>query len=312
MQHTLAQDITLNGIGLHKGEPVNVRIKPAPMDTGVVFVRTDLHGKPQLKAYWDLVQAVPLCTVLSDGVCEIATIEHLMAALVGYGVDNVIVEVDAAELPILDGSAKPYLDRIIKAGITQQAAPRHLIEVLRPVEVRDGDKFVRLEPSHQPYFHFSIDFESKAIGQQDREYVHLDVNRFAADIAPARSFAQKADVIAAQAAGYALGATIESGILVDDDHVVNEEGLRFSNEFVRHKLLDAMGDLFLAGGPVMGKFIAHKGGHALTNQVLRALFADQKNYQIREDYIGLHDRAAIPTMPGQVRTAKRASAGLSV
>lgn len=289
MQHTLAQDFTLQGIGLHKAEPVTVTVAPGRINTGIVFVRADLDNA-EILAHWSGVEQTPLCTRLHSGDISVSTIEHLMAAFIGCGIDNARVVLNAAEMPILDGSAKPYVDAIRRAGIKKQEAPRQVFEIIKPVEVSDGDKYVRLEPYHAPYFLFSIDFESAAIGRQDLEYVHEDMDRFAREIAPARSFAQARDVLAAQAAGMALGATMEGGILVDGDTVKNPEGLRFDDEFVRHKILDAMGDMSLAGGTVRGKFISHKGGHTLTNRALHALFSDPANYRIDNDYIGLHEQ----------------------
>lgn len=295
MQHTVKSELCFEGVGLHGNQPVSVRVKPGRINTGIVFVRSDLNNAI-LSAHWTAVQQMPLCTTIRSGDVTLSTIEHLMAAFVGCGVDNALVEVSASEMPILDGSAKPYVDAIVKAGLKRQEAPRQIFEILREVSVKDGDKFARFEPGNQARFHFSIDFESKAIGRQDYLYTHNNMHEFVTNIAPARSFAQKRDVEMAQAAGQALGATMKSGILVDGDQVVNPEGLRFDDEFVRHKVLDAMGDLALAGGSVIGTFICHKGGHSLTNQLLHKVFSDPDNYRIAHDYLGLHDHEGIPAI----------------
>ena len=308
MQHTLANDFTLSGIGLHAGQKVTLHVKPGRINSGIVFVRTDLDNM-EILAHWSGVEHVPLCTRIRSGDVTVSTIEHLMAALAGYGIDNARIEIDGAELPILDGSAYPYVEQIRMVGVEKQQAPRQIFEITKPIEIRDGDKFVRLEPYHTAYFNFSIDFEAAAIGRDDMEYIHDDTGRFADQIAKARSFAEEKDLMTAQAAGLALGASMASGILVRDDQVVNPEGLRYTDEFVRHKILDAIGDLYLAGGSIRGKFISHKGGHALTNKALHALFSDPANYRIIQDYIGLHERV-IPVMPGSIRSTQTASAAL--
>jgi UDP-3-O-[3-hydroxymyristoyl] N-acetylglucosamine deacetylase len=277
-QHTLKASISCVGVGVHSGERVSLTLHPAAPDHGIVFRRTDL-GR-DLPARFDWVADTRLCTVLADPTdpkVSIGTVEHVMAALVGAGIDNAIVEVDGPEVPILDGSASPFLFLIDCAGIVAQDAPSRVIEVLRPVRVTDGDAFAELRPSNfgaaSLEMAASIDFDAAAIGRQALTLT-LSANNFRRELSDARTFALAGDIARLREAGLARGGSLDNAVVVDGARVLNPAGLRTSDEFVRHKLLDAVGDLALAGARLRGRFLAHRPGHTLNNRLLRALFAD--------------------------------------
>jgi UDP-3-O-[3-hydroxymyristoyl] N-acetylglucosamine deacetylase len=280
-RHTLKSAISCVGQGLHSGQNVEMRLVPAAPGTGIVFHRTDLGV--DVPASFDRVIDTRLCTVIGEGAARIGTIEHLMAALAAAGIDDVRVEVNAAELPILDGSSAPFLFLIESAGLAAQTQRCETLTVLRPVRVEHNGAFAELLPAAPGAAGFelsvSIDFAAAAIGAQ-RFAMTLSAARFAAELAPARTFTLASEVAALQAAGLARGGSLKNAIVVDGAAVLNPEGLRFADEFVRHKMLDAVGDLALAGAPIAGRFVGHCSGHALNNQVLRALFADQANYRV--------------------------------
>jgi UDP-3-O-[3-hydroxymyristoyl] N-acetylglucosamine deacetylase len=278
---TIKAPISCVGKGLHSGLDVELRLVPAASGTGIVFHRTDLGV--DVPARFDQVVDTRLCTVVAAGAARVGTIEHLMAALSALGVDDVRVEVNAPELPILDGSAAPFMFLISSAGIAAQAARCETLEVLRPVRVERDGAYAELAP-HGPgargfALTISIDFPAAAIGTQELA-LNLSAETFATALAPARTFTMAAEVAALQAAGLARGGSLKNAIVVDGANVLNPEGLRYADEFVRHKMLDAVGDLALAGAPIVGRFNGHCCGHALNNQLLRALFADQANYRI--------------------------------
>jgi UDP-3-O-[3-hydroxymyristoyl] N-acetylglucosamine deacetylase len=277
-QHTLKAAIGCVGVGVHSGRRVSLTLRPAAPDHGIVFRRTDL-GR-DLPARFDWVADTRLCTMLADPTdpkVSIGTVEHVMAALVGAGIDNAVVEVDGPEVPILDGSASPFLFLIDCAGIVEQNAPSRAIEVLHPVRVTDGDAFAELRPSQFGAASFdmavSIDFDAAAIGRQALSLT-LTADNFRRELAAARTFALAGDIARLREAGLALGGSLDNAVVVDGARVLNPAGLRTGDEFVRHKLLDAVGDLALAGARLRGRFIAHRTGHALNNRLLRALFAD--------------------------------------
>ena len=277
-QQTLKAPISCAGIGLHSGRKVAMTISPAGIDHGIVFRRTDLGV--DLPARFDHVADTRLCTVLANHAARIGTVEHLMAALAGIGIDNALVEVDGPELPILDGSAQPFVFLLDCAGQITQAAPRQMIEILRPVRVSEGDGFAELRPASSGFeLSVAIDFPAAAIGRQAVS-LRLTPESFRADIAPARTFAQLAEVDALRRAGLAQGGSLENAIVVDGTRVLNPGGLRSPDEFVRHKLLDVIGDLALAGAPIQGRFIGHRMGHALNNTLLRTLMADPTAWQL--------------------------------
>ena len=281
-QHTLKSPISCVGIGLHSGKRVNLGLLPADAGTGIVFRRTDLEV--EIAARHDTVTQTTLCTQLGQAgrpEAGIGTVEHLMAALSAAGVDNAIVTLDGPEVPVFDGSSAPFLFLIDCAGIAEQNAPRQVIEILRPVRVEaDGGAFAELRPGAIGLdLAISIDFPAAAIGRQALSLT-LSGRGFRRDLARARTFTMLSDIEAMQQAGLALGGSLSNAIVVDGARVLNPEGLRMPDEFVRHKLLDAVGDLALAGGPIQGRFVAHKTGHALNNRLLRAVFADAANWRM--------------------------------
>lgn len=277
-QRTLKAPISCVGIGLHSGRRISLRLHPAPAGHGIVFRRTDLGA--DILARFDRVIDARFATTLARAdtpACRVGTVEHLMAALVGAAIDNALVEVDGPELPILDGSASPWLFLIDCAGLAvQSGAPRQGIEVLRRVRVEDGESWAELLPpgAHEGLeLSISIDFTAAAIGRQSVS-LRLTGETFRHQIARARTFALAENVDALRAAGLARGGSLENAVVVDGGRVMNPGGLRMEDEFVRHKLLDAVGDLALAGAPLHARFRAHRPGHALHNRLLRALFAD--------------------------------------
>ena len=275
MQHTLKTDITINGIGLHSGKTVHMVIRPATSDHGIVFKRTDLEeGMNMIPAAYDRVVDTRLCTMIAnEHKAFVGTIEHLMAALRGCGVDNALIEIDAAEVPVMDGSSKAFVEAIEIAGLQVQSKPRRAIKVLKEITVQDGDKQVRLSPSMVPVYAGRIDFNHSDIGTQEYSLKLINGN-FKHDVADCRTFGFLKDVEAMRAAGLALGGSLDNAVVLDDNGVMNPDGLRCDDEFVRHKILDAVGDLSLAGGPILGRYDGVRAGHALNNAILHALFAD--------------------------------------
>jgi UDP-3-O-[3-hydroxymyristoyl] N-acetylglucosamine deacetylase len=278
-QQTLSSAIRCVGVGLHSGKRVSLVLRPAGVDAGIVFARTDLGT--EIEARYDAVIDTRLCTVIGRPGASVGTVEHLMAAFAGCGVDNAIVEVDGPELPILDGSSASFVFLIECAGLRQQSASVRFIEVLRDVRVEAaGGAFAALSPSADGLrLEASIDFADEAIGRQSIA-LSLSPETFRRDLARARTFTRLSDVEQMRTAGLALGGSLENAIVVDGARVLNPEGLRFPDEFVRHKTLDAVGDLALAGGSLQARYVSHKAGHALNNQVLRALFADGRNWRL--------------------------------
>ena len=279
-QRTLRAAIGCVGIGLHSGCRVEVTLRPAPAGCGVVFRRADLGL--DLPARFDHVADTRLCTVLAlpdrPEVC-VGTVEHLMAALAALGVGNVVVEVDGPELPVLDGSAAPWLFLLDCAGLVSLGAPAGVIEVLRTVRVEDGEAFAELRPGcGQLDLAMAIEFDAAAIGRQALA-LQLDEGAFRRELAGARTFTQVHEVAGLQAAGLARGGSLDNAVVVDGARVLNLSGLRMADEFVRHKMLDAVGDLFLAGAALQGRFVGHRSGHTLNNRLLRALFADDANWR---------------------------------
>ena len=276
-QRTLAAAIGCVGIGLHSGARIRLELRPAPAGTGIVFHRTDLGA--DIPAQFDNVGDTRLCTVLCDPTApdvRVGTVEHVMAALAACGIDNAVVAVDGPELPVLDGSSAPFVFLVDCAGTVEQDAPTRMIEVLRPVRVSAGEAFAELRPAIAGGFEMavSIEFPAAAIGRQALT-LQLTESSFRRDLAAARTFAMAGDIAGLQAAGLAQGGSLDNALVVDGDRVLNPGGLRMREEFVRHKMLDAVGDLALAGAPMKARFIAHRPGHALNNRLLRALFADR-------------------------------------
>jgi UDP-3-O-[3-hydroxymyristoyl] N-acetylglucosamine deacetylase len=286
MQGTIKTDIQMTGIGLHTGAPVSMTLKPAPADHGIVFVRADLPaGDNVIPAMWDRVTDTRLCTVISNEQgASVGTIEHVMAALRGCGIDNVVVEIDAPEVPIMDGSAAPFVAAIEEAGRVAQSLPRRAIRVLKDIVVRDGDKEVRLSPSVISTFTARVIYPNPDIGDQSFT-LELFNGNFKHDVADCRTFGFLKEVEALRAAGLARGGSLENAIVLNDDGVMNPGGLRCGDEFARHKVLDAVGDLYLAGGVIMGAYHGVRGGHAMNNLLLRALFADPSAWDVVDLFV---------------------------
>jgi len=279
-QTTLKDSIRIDGIGVHSGNPSSIVLHPAKSGSGITFLRkSDGDAMDQLiPAHVDNVGDTRLCTVLGNPEeLYVATVEHLLAALRGMNVDNVLVEIDAAEVPVMDGSSRPFVDAIRKVGTTRQSAPRRYIRVLREVNASHGQAHAVLRPHDGTRFDVEIDFESPAIGRQ-RFIADLTPEVFAKDISRARTFGFLAEAKQLRAMGLAQGSSFDNSVVIDDDRVLNEGGLRYEDEFVRHKLLDAIGDLALAGSQLLGEYKSVCGGHKLNSMILEALFADQKNW----------------------------------
>jgi UDP-3-O-[3-hydroxymyristoyl] N-acetylglucosamine deacetylase len=274
-QRTLKSLIRASGVGLHTGQKVRIALRPAPPDTGIVFRRIDLASPVDLPARADLVGEARLASTLVKGEVKVHTVEHLMSALSGLGVDNAFVDIDAAELPIMDGSASPFALLIQQAGIEEQAAPKRFLRVRKTVEVKDGDKWARLEPHQGFKLSFSIDFRHPVIDRSTQSVtVDFAETSYLKEIARARTFGFMHEVEDLKGSGFALGGGLDNAVVLDEQGVLNAEGLRFADEFIRHKLLDAIGDLYLLGRPLLGAFTAHKSGHALNNRLVRTALAE--------------------------------------
>jgi UDP-3-O-[3-hydroxymyristoyl] N-acetylglucosamine deacetylase len=285
-QQTIAGEISATGVALHSGVRVRMTLKPAPVDTGVVFRRVDLDPPVDIPARAELVTETRLATTLSHGGAKVATVEHLLAACVGCGVDNLIVEVDNLEVPIMDGSSAPFVFLLIEAGIVAQEAPRKVIEILEPVRVTladpSGDKFASLEPAAAFEVDFTIDFSHPAIpAEQCRIAMPLPPEVFLDHISRARTFGFSFEADALRAIGLAQGGSMDNAIVLDRYKILNREGLRFADELARHKVLDAVGDLFLLGHPVRGRYHAFKSGHELNNRLCRALLAQPSAWRLK-------------------------------
>lgn len=274
-QRTLAQPVTAKGIGLHSGVPVTLSLKPAPADHGIVFRRVDLDPPQDIRSRAGAVGDTRMASTISQGEAKVATVEHLMSALSGLGIDNAVVEVDAAEIPIMDGSAASFVYLLRSAGVQEQSAPKRFVEVVKPIEVREGEKWARLEPFFGFRLQFTIDFRHPAVDTTGQQ-VHIDFanTSFVDDISRARTFGFMSDVDMLRSKGLALGGSLDNAIVMDEVRVLNPGALRQPNEFAMHKALDAIGDLYLLGNPLMASYTAFKSGHALNNQLLRALMAD--------------------------------------
>ncbi len=285
-QTTLRDRVEIHGLGVHSAAPARVVLHPADVDSGIVVLRTGLpNGRERLiEAKWSNVTQTSLCTVLGDSTgAAVSTVEHLMAALAGLHVDNALVEIDGPEMPIMDGSAADFVAAIDSVGLVQQSRPRRHIRVLRPVRVESGRAYSELRPAGRGFrVDVEIDFEAAAIGRQRRAF-DVDPTVFRREIARARTFGFVNDVKKLWRAGFALGSSLDNSVALDGDAVLNPEGLRFSDEFVRHKALDAIGDLSLAGAPIVGCYRAYRPGHTINAMMLSALFADRKAYEIVEN-----------------------------
>ncbi|CCG39635.1 UDP-3-O-acyl-N-acetylglucosamine deacetylase [Magnetospirillum molischianum] len=280
-QRTLKTAIGCTGVGLHSGSRVTMTLRPAAPDTGICFRRVDIAGGGGIvTANWATVNDTRLNTCLrnNDGVA-VGTVEHLMAALSGMQIDNCLIDINGPEVPVMDGSAAPFLFMIECAGTLEQSAPRRAIKVLKRVTVRNGDKVASLSPASSFSVRVEIDFDSTAIARQEF-FLGLSERSFKAEVARARTFGFEQEVAMLRANGLARGGSLDNAVVIDSTgtKVLNDDGLRYGNEFVRHKVLDAVGDLYLAGGPILGHFSGIRTGHAINNQLLRQLFADSSAY----------------------------------
>lgn len=279
-QRTLKNVIRATGVGLHSGEKVFLTLRPAPVDTGIVFRRVDLEPVVEIPARADLVSETTLCTGLSREDAKVQTVEHLMSALAGLGIDNLYVDLSAAEVPIMDGSAGPFVFLLQSAGIVEQDKPKRFIRIKRAVEVRDGDKLARFEPYDGFRLGFTIDFNHPSIpNSQSREVVEFSTGNYIREVSRARTFGFMRDLEYMRERNLGLGGSMDNAIVLDEFRVLNDDGLRYANEFVRHKILDAVGDLYLAGHAIIGAFEGHKSGHALNNKLVRALLAERSAWE---------------------------------
>lgn len=280
-QRTLKNVIRATGVGLHTGDKVYLTLRPAAADVGIVFRRVDLAQPVEIKACPENVTDTRLSTTVEcDGV-RVSTIEHLMSAFAGLGIDNAYVDLTAAEVPIMDGSAGPFVFLVQSAGIAEQSAPKRFIRIKRKVEVREGEKWARFEPFDGFKVSFQIDFNHPTFrNSRQQAIVDFSTTSFVKEISRARTFGFMAEVEALRAAGLARGGGLDNAVVMDDYRILNDDGLRYEDEFVKHKVLDAIGDLYLLGRPLIGAFSAHKSGHALNNRLLQKLVAEQEAWEL--------------------------------
>ena len=291
-QRTLKAATKTTGVGLHTGARVELGLRPATVDTGIVFNRTDLTQPVAIPAQAANVGDTRLSSTLRQGGTSVSTVEHLMSALAGVGIDNLYVDVAGPEIPIMDGSAGPFVFLLQSAGIVEQQANKRYVRVLAPVEVKDGDKWARFEPFDGFKLDFTIDFPHPVFGSENRQVVvDFAENSYAYEVARARTFGFMQDVEAMRAAGLGLGGSLQNAIVLDEFKVLNSEGLRYDNEFVRHKVLDAIGDIYLLGHALIGQYTAYKSGHGLNNLLARALLARPEAFEI----VTFKDEAKVPT-----------------
>ena len=294
-QRTLKNVIRATGVGLHSGEKVYLTLRPAAADTGIVFRRVDLDPVVDIKADAELVTETMLCTGLSVGPAKVMTVEHLMSAFAGLGIDNAYVELSAPEVPIMDGSAGPFVFLLQSAGLVDQAAPKRFIRIKHPVEVRDGDKVARFVPHDGFKLDFTVAFDHPAIPTtQSRAVVEFSAQTYIREVSRARTFGFMRDLEFMRERNLGLGGSMDNAIVLDEFRVLNDDGLRYADEFVRHKILDAVGDLYLAGHPIIGAYEARKSGHALNNKLVRALLAEQSAW----DLVTFEDERAAPAAYG--------------
>lgn len=295
-QRTLKRIVQATGVGLHTGKKVTLTMRPAPANTGVIYRRTDLNPPVDFPVDFPAdaksVRDTMLCTCLvNEHDVRISTVEHLNAALAGLGIDNIVIEVDAAEIPIMDGSASPFVFLLLDAGIEELNSAKKFLRLKETVRVEDGDKWAELSPHNGFRLDFTIDFNHPAIDASSQRYrLDFSAESFVRQISSARTFGFMRDIEYLQSRGLALGGSFDCAIVVDDYRVLNEDGLRFEDEFVRHKMLDAIGDLFMCGHNIIGAFTAFKSGHALNNKLLQAVLAKQEAWE----YVTFQDEAEMP------------------
>ena len=280
-QRTLKNTIRATGVGLHTGEKIYLTLHPAPVDHGIVFRRTDLDPAVEIKACAENVGDTTLSTTLMNGDVRVSTVEHLLSAMAGLGVDNAVIDVSAAEVPIMDGSAGPFVFLLQSAGIKEQEAAKRFIRIKRPVVVKDGDKVACFKPFDGFKVSFSIDFDHPVFRDRiAKAEVDFSSTSFVKEVSRARTFGFMSDFEYLRSKGLAKGGSVDNAIVVDQYRILNEDGLRYEDEFVKHKILDAIGDLYLLGNSLVGEFRAHKSGHALNNKLLRELIRQQDAWEL--------------------------------
>lgn len=279
LQRTLKKEISCSSIGLHTGRKVNMKIKPAPVDTGVIFIRKDLSNAEPIHADFNKVSDTTLATSLGSNGVTVATVEHILSAFSGMGVDNAIIELDSFEVPIMDGSSLPFVNLLKEVGTNVQEKNKKLLVIKKPVSVKEGDGSAALLPAEEFKITYEIDFQHAAIGKQSYSMTFSD-EKYEKEICASRTFGFLRDVEYLQAKGLGLGGSLENVIILDDQKIINKEGLRSPDEFVKHKILDAIGDLFLLGMPIIGHFVAYKSGHRLNNLLLKELMCKKDCWEI--------------------------------
>ena len=278
-QQTLSDTILINGIGLHSGLNISMKLIPAEADFGIRFYRTDLKNNNIVKALWSNVTNTRLCTTISnESGTKISTIEHLMSALSGLHIDNLRIEINGPEVPIMDGSSIKFVDLIDQTSTQILNKKRKILKIKKNIKVENNNSSVELKPNNQFSIDFAIDFPSELISKQSCQLQLVNGN-YKTDIASARTFGFEKDVDMLRSNGLALGGSLDNAVVVGENKILNSDGLRFKDEFVRHKILDSIGDLYLAGAPIQGYFLGNKSGHHLNNLLLRSLFADKNNYE---------------------------------
>ncbi len=280
-QRTIKQPIATTGVGLHKGNKVQLTLRPAPVNTGLVFRRVDLKPAVDIPANAEFVRDTRMCTCLiNDDNVRVSTVEHLLAALAAMGIDNLIIEVDSHEIPIMDGSSHPFVYLLQSAGIEEQNAAKKFIKIKQPVRVEDGDKWAELTPHQGFRIDFAIDFDHPAIANTVQQLsIDFSSNNFIKEISRARTFGFMKDIEMLRANNLALGGSFDNAVVLDEFRILNTEGLRYDDEFVKHKVLDAIGDLYMGGHTILGHLHAFKSGHALNNQLLRAVLQHQEAWE---------------------------------
>ena len=293
-QRTLKNVIRATGVGLHSGEKVYMTLRPAAPDTGIVFRRTDFQRPVEIKAKAELVGDTSLCTALVQGDVTVKTVEHLLSAMAGLGIDNAYVDLSTAEVPIMDGSAGPFVFLLQSAGIEEQNKAKRFVRIKKTIQVESGDKWARFEPFEGFKVGFTIDFNhpmfQKAVSSAE---IDFSSTSFVKEVSRARTFGFMKDIEYLRERNLVLGGSMDNAVVLDDYRVLNEDGLRYEDEFVKHKILDAIGDLYLLGHSLIGAFYGYKSGHALNNQLLRALLADQSAWE----YVTFEDEDAVATAP---------------
>jgi len=279
-QQTIQSEFSIFGVGLHSGKKVNITIQPANVNNGIKFIRTDLKNNNIIQALWSNVSSTNLCTTISnDEGVSVSTIEHLMSALSGMHVDNANILINSTEVPIMDGSSLPFVELLENNGVINQEIDRQIILVKKEIMVSNNDSYTKITPNKEFSIDFEIDFESHLINKQACQLQLINGN-YKSDISSARTFGFEKDVDYLRSQGLALGGSLDNAVVIGENQILNKEGLRFDDEFVRHKILDSIGDLYLAGNPIQGYFYGRKSGHFLNNQLLRKLFLDKSNFEL--------------------------------